>query len=181
MSTRKVQLPALLSLCALLAAVPAAAQTAAPRAVDCYVVVKEGASAEGTQLYLRNMLLEPEMLRTFAPARFTLSGGRFSLAAAAGFSYEAEGPTLVQRSGDYGLYTARAKVRGPAGPWLAKSVAVELKMADLVGPGGEIAQPGLRAIEMAASKTGWPSGLAWVESMSLQRSGSLRVVVRLSR
>jgi hypothetical protein len=54
-----------------------AASTAANGAytIECFVTVSLGLSAEGNELFMRNMLISPELLGTFAPSRFESGPG----------------------------------------------------------------------------------------------------------
>lgn len=151
-----------------------------PRTVNCFALVAEGASSEGTELYLKNMGIEPEAVRAFVPAHFRLEGGKLSLVEGeSDFGYEAGTPRLVARSGKLALYEDEVSVRGPQPPKVSRVLTVDIPFKVLFA-GGDIKQPGLRAMEAAAKKLGWKSGRAWIRSMRLKGADTLRVEVCLS-
>jgi hypothetical protein len=148
-----------------------------PRAVRCFALVVEDSSSEANELYLKNMGLKPEAMRAFVPSHFALESGRVTIEEGeSDFGYEAETPRLVARKGNLALYEVEASIRGPLPPQPAKTVVVDIPFAVLFSS-GDVEQPGLRAIEAAAKKLGWKEGSAWIRSMRLKGSQTLRVEV----
>jgi len=163
----------LMLLCAALA-LGLAAETAT-RSVLCLVLVTEGDSAEGTALYMRYMGIQPELLRSFAPARFTIDRKGFSIEAGGSFRYSAGESEPLERYGRTVLNAVKAEIGAPMPPKVWKSVEVEIKVAELAA-GGDAVQPGARAIELAARKLKLKKGQAWIERMELVSPGLIRAV-----
>lgn len=92
------------------------------------------------------------------------------------FGYEAETPRLVARKGNLALYEVDASIRASLPPKPTKTIVVDIPFAVLFA-GNDATQPGLRAIEAAARKLGWKTGSAWIRSMRLKGSETLRVEV----
>jgi hypothetical protein len=172
-------LPILLSAAGLAAAVPAMAQVV-ERSLDCYVVVKEGSSSEGNSLFLQKMGIDPEALKSFAPTRFSRVGSRFSASVQGTFAYEAESPVLVERGGGLALYEVAVRLRSDPLPSPTKKVTVTLLVGDLARS-GELVQPALRAMDLAAASVKWTSGSAWIIDMRTEGAGKLKAVVGLAR
>jgi hypothetical protein len=57
---------------------------------------------------------------------------------------------------------------------------VDIKIADLANT-RDVIQPGAKAIELAASRSGLKSGLAWVIGMEMPTRSIIRVRVALAR
>ena len=150
------------------------------RSMNCFVVIEEGASAEGNALFLQKMGVEPETLKSFAPSRFTRADGVFSASAQGDFAYQAESPVLVERLRGLALYQVPVKIRAPAPPRAAKKVDVIVLLSDLKKEGG-IVQPAFRAMDLAAASAGWTSGSAWIIEMKSVGKGKLKAVVGLAR
>jgi len=150
------------------------------RDATCYVLVKEGASSEGNQLYLQKMGLDPELLSRVAPTRFTFSGKSFDLEASGNFSYEAQTPILVERSGSVVLYSVALKFTAGSFPAALKTVAVSFGLSDIV-KGGEAVQPAAKAMQLAAAKAGMKTGMAWIEEMTMPARGEFRARVSLAK
>lgn len=160
-----------------LLALPLSAQA---RGATCYVVVKEGASSEGNSLYLQKMGLDPELLSRVAPTRFNLEGKKFDLEASGSFSYEAETPDLVLRSGSLALYAVALKFTAGAFPKALKTVDVSFGLSEIVR-GGEAVQPAAWAMQLAAAKAGMKTGSAWIVEMTMPARGEFRARVSLAK
>ncbi len=149
------------------------------RDVECFAVASLGASSEGQRLYLQGMGFGPEALRGFAPSRFSRGSGKFFSHTEGAFGYEANTPVEVARSGSLVLYKVAATVRSAPPPRAAKTITVDISLRGLAGTGDAV-QPGIKAIELAAAKAGWRSGLAWVLGMQWRAPDVLRARVALA-
>jgi hypothetical protein len=159
----------------------AAPSTAASeRKIECFVLVELGASAEGNEVFIRNMGFDPEIMRSFAPSRFEVGAEGFRVSSEGAYSYQSESPNLVEKTGKIALYSMRARIKAPSPPNPQKTVKVEMRLADLAAK-GTIVQPGLRAIELGARQLGWTSGRAWVIEMKRTGAGKLQAVVGFAR
>jgi hypothetical protein len=158
----------------------AATLGAETREITCFVVVEEGASAEANSLYLRKMGVDPEVLKTFAPSRFTAGPGAFKAIAQGQFSYEAGTPVLRDRAGKLALYEVPLKISAAPPPKAQATVSVRFGFKELASAKGSV-QPALRAMQLAAAKAGMKSGIAWIVEMSLVDPGMLSATVGLSR
>lgn len=165
-----------------LAVLESLAQTlvAQPRLATCYVFVKEGSSSEGNSLYLDKMGLSTEALSRVAPTRFSIAGKDFSMEASGSFSYEAENPLLVGRSGSLALYSVALKFSAGPYPKGQKTFTVGFFLKDLV-KAGEAVQPAAMAIQLAAAKAGMKSGTAWIEDMQMPSKGEFKAKVSLAK
>ena len=150
------------------------------RATTAYVFVKEGASSEGNSLYLNKMGLPAEALSRVAPTRFVIAGKAFSMDASGSFSYEAENPVLVGRSGSLALYSVALKFTAGPYPKGQKTLTVGFSLKDLV-KAGEAIQPAAMAIQLAAAKAGMKSGTAWIEDMQMPTKGEFKAKVSLAK
>ena len=150
------------------------------RDATCYVVVKEGASSEGNSLYLQKMGLDPELLSRVAPTRFTFSGKDFNMETSGNFSYEAQTPVLVARSGSVALYSVAIKFTAGTFPAALKTVAVSFGLSDIVKE-GEAVQPAAWAMQLAATKAGMKTGSAWIVEMTMPARGEFRARVSLAK
>lgn len=168
----------LLFLC-LASSLLAQASPAPARGARCYLVMEEGSSDEGNSLYLQKMLIDPSLLKLFAPTRFKRAQGRIELISSGQFSYESEGPQLIARSKRLVVYAVDLRYSAPRAPKAAKTIVVDFKLAEL-SRGRDLVQPAERAIELAASKAGMASGLAYIASMEMPSPQSFRAKVELS-
>jgi hypothetical protein len=150
------------------------------RSITCFVVVEEGASSEGNSLFLQRMGADPEALKSFAPSRFTRSGGRFSATVSGSFAYQADTPELVERSGRLALYQVPVRLKAQLPPKPEKSVQVTISLSDL-GKAGAVMQPAYKAMDLAAASLKWKSGSAWIIEMQSLGKGKLKAVVGLAR
>lgn len=149
------------------------------RDVECFAVARVGASSEAQSLYLLEMGFGPEALRGFAPSRFVHGPAGFSCHTEGVFGYESGTPVEVARSGGLGLYRVVATVRSAPPPRAAKTLTVDIRLPELART-GDLVQPGIRAIELASTKAGWESGLAWVIAMKWRRPDLMRATVGLA-
>jgi hypothetical protein len=170
-----------LALFCLAVAIPSciSAQAEAQRSIKCYVVMREGASAEGNALYLQKMGVEPEALKSFAPANFSRAGGEFSVSVRGKLSYSAETPVLLERSGSVALYEVAVALRADDPPQAKKRVRVTVKLGDLA-KAKELAQPAVRAMDLAAAAAKMRKGTAWIIEMEYAGKGRLEALVGLS-
>ncbi len=167
------------SLASLAFGAPAAA-TSETKEKLCYVLVQEGASAEGTALYLRKMLLDPARLSRFAPTRFKLKP-RFSLETEGSLhGVEAGAPVLVERRGRLALYSLALGIEEKDLPKAQKTIVVEFSLANLARTGDQV-QPADRALALAAAKSGLKRGSACVIDMTLSSKGLFRAKVGVSK
>jgi hypothetical protein len=166
-------------LAAPLAGAPAKA-TQPARDIVCYVVMEEGQSSEGNSLFMRKMGVDPEALKTFAPARFSRSGGKFAATVKGDFAYQAESPTRVARSGRLALYEVPLRIKADPPPKPTKTVKVSLSLAELAKAGG-IVQPAFMAMDKAAAAQKMSEGTAWIIEMSHSGKGKLKAVVGLAK
>jgi hypothetical protein len=123
---------------------------------------------------------DPEALRSFAPSRFTAGSGAFTAAAQGQFSYEAGTPVLRDRAGKLALYEVPLRLSAPPPPKAQITVTVQFRLRDLASGRG-IAQPAIRAMQLAAAKAGMRSGIAWIVEMARVAPGTLRAKVGLAR
>lgn len=151
-----------------------------PRALTCYVVMEEGGSAEGNSLFLKKMGVDPEAVKTFAPTRFSRVGGKFTAFAQGVFSYQAETPVLVDRSGRLALYEFPLRLKSDAPPNPEKTVTVTVLLSELAKSGG-IVQPALKAMDKAAASLKWTEGTAWIIDMRRAGKGKLKAIVGLTK
>jgi hypothetical protein len=168
----------------LIAAFPICALAQAERSVKCYVVMKEGASAEGNALYLQKMVIEPEGLKSFAPVAFARTGKVFSVSVNGEFDYSAGSPVIVDRSGRVALYEVPLLLSSgdqpQAAPVAFKKVKVTVKLADLA-KAQDLVQPSIRAIDLAAASAKMKSGTAWILDMKYAGKGRLEAQVGLAQ
>ncbi len=160
-----------------LLAVPTIAQA---RAATCYVLVEEGSSKEGNSLYFEKMGLDPELLSRVAPTRFSFNEKDFEMEASGSFSYRAETPVLVGRSGSAALYSVNLEFTAGPLPKARKTVVVRFRLSDLI-KGGKLVQPAARAMRLAAAEAGLKSGMAWIGEMTMPSRGEFRARVLLAR
>ncbi|HTX72105.1 MAG TPA: hypothetical protein VMC79_04705 [Rectinemataceae bacterium] len=149
------------------------------RSVQCLALVQASASSEGQSLFLQQMGFGPEALRAFAPSRFERGPGGFRSHTEGAFGYQMEGQREIARSGEVILYQASVRVRSAPPPRAKKTVTVDLSLSELAKTGDAV-QPDLRAIEVAATRLGWTSGLAWIIDMSWRGLDTIRVRVALA-
>lgn len=150
------------------------------RSAICYVLVEEGSSVEGNSLYFEKMGLDPELLSRVAPTRFTFNGKDFRMEASGSFSYRAETPVLVGRSGSAALYSVNLEFTAEPFPKARKTVVVRFRLLDLIR-GGELVQPAAKAMRLAAAEAGMKSGMAWIGEMAMPSRGEFRARVLLAR
>jgi hypothetical protein len=151
---------------------------AAPRDITCYVVMQEGNSSEGNSLFLKKMGVEPEVLKSFAPSRFSRVGGKFSISVEGSFGYEAGTPVLIERSGKLALYELPLRLRADPPPAPAKTVTVTVLLSELA-KSGALVQPAQKAMDKAAASLGWTKGIAWIIELRPAGSGKLKAIVGL--
>jgi hypothetical protein len=164
-----------------LAAAPVSASAAQPaRDILCYVTMEEGQSAEGNSLFMRKMGVDPEAVKTFAPARFSRAMGKFSVRVQGSFAYQAESPTRVARSGRLALYEVPIRIKADPPPKAWKTVKVSLSLAELSKAGG-LAQPAVMAMDKAAAAQKLSEGTAWIIEMSHAGKGKLKATVGLAK
>jgi hypothetical protein len=96
------------------------------------------------------------------------------------FAYEAGTPVLRDRNGRTALYEVPLRLSADAPPKAQQLVTLQFRLADLASSGG-LVQPALKAMQLAAAKLGWHSGLAWIVKMERIGPGALRAVVGLAR
>lgn len=173
------RLPGLVFALAALSLVPRSL-VAQARDATCYVFVKEGASSEGNSLFLNKMGLPAEALSRVAPTRFSFAAKDFSLEATGNFSYEADTPVLLGRSGELALYSVAIKFQAGPFPKVWKTIDVVFAFKDIV-QGGEAVQPAAQAIQLAAAKAGLKSGLAWIVDMRMPTKGNFKARVSLAK
>ncbi|MGA2546423.1 MAG: hypothetical protein ABSF43_07750 [Rectinemataceae bacterium] len=150
------------------------------RDASCYVIVEEGASAEGNALFLEKMGVDAEALSLVAPTRFSF-GSKNSLTRTGGsLSYEADSPVLVERSGRLALYSVAFRFSPEPLPKALKTVIVNFTLADLARTKDAV-QPAAKAIELAAAKARMKSGLAWIVEMKMPAHGAFRAKVGLAK
>ena len=149
------------------------------RDVECFAVIRVGASSEAQSLYLRQMGFGPEALRGFAPPRFARGSAGFSCRTDGAFGYDSGTPVEVARRGDVILYRVAATVRSAPPPRAAKTLIVDIRLSELART-GDLIQPGIKAMDLASSRAGWDSGLAWVLSMKWRAPDVLRATVGLT-
>jgi len=172
-------LAALLSLFLPFLAFGAPASGAAATERLCYVLVREGDSAEGNALYLRKMLLDPAALSRAVPTRFRLKPS-FTLEAEGRLqSVEAGEPVLVARRGRLALYSLSLGLDDKELPKAQKTLVVEFSLADLARTGDQV-QPADRALALAAAKSGLKSGSAWIIDMTMSSKSLFRAKVGVS-
>jgi hypothetical protein len=174
------RMPTLLAAAILAAAATPAIAQAKERALDCYVVVEEGSSSEGNSLFLQKMGVDPEALKSFAPTSFSRVGKKFSASVQGTFAYEADSPVLVERRGRIALYEVAVRLRSDPLPSPAKKVSVTLLIGDLA-ESGDLVQPALRAMDLAAASLKWTSGTAWIIDMRPAGAGKLKAIVGLAK
>jgi hypothetical protein len=150
------------------------------RASTMYILVEEGASAEGNALFLKKMGLEPKLLSRALPVRFESRGGRFAVKAEGSLSYESAEPVLVERSGKLALYSVALKIRGGALPKAKKTETVDFSLAELE-KSRDLVQPADRAIELAAAKAGMKKGRAWIVEITMPAPGRFEARVGLAK
>jgi len=153
---------------------------AASRTITCYVVVEEGASSDANSLYLQKMGLDPELLRSFCPSTFARGPTGFATRAQGTFSYQADAPVLVDRSGKLAMYEVPVKLKADAPPRSGTKVTVIVDFAD-IRKGKGLVQPSIKAMDYAADKAGLRSGWAWIISMKRIGEGKLEAVVGISK
>jgi len=151
------------------------------RSAQCFVIIKQGASAEGNALFLRKMALESGLLSRVEPTRFA-TGPRFSLTRAGKeeLRSQAEEPVLVERRGVLALYSVDFKIEAQKLPRAQKTVTVDFSLADLAKT-GDLLQPSDKALLLAAADAGMRSGVAWIIEMQMPAKGQFRATVGLSR
>jgi hypothetical protein len=145
-----------------------------------FVLQEEGSSAEGNKLFLDKMLVGGEVLSSLAPTRFDTSSKSFLTRGSASFSYEADTPVPVERSGSWVLYSVALKFKAGPYPLFYKTLTVDITIADLKA-GKELLQPAAKAIELAAAKAGLGSGTAWIVGMSMPSPTVIQVKVALAK
>jgi hypothetical protein len=150
------------------------------REIACYVVMQEGKSSEGNALYLKKMGVDPEAVKTFAPLRFTREGGKFTTTVQGAFAYQAESPTMVDRSGKVALYEIPLRLKADPPPKAEKTVKVTVSLSELSGAGG-LVQPSIKAMDKAAAAQKMSSGTAWIIEMSRAGKGKLKATVGLAK
>jgi hypothetical protein len=160
-----------IALVALGASAQASAQAA--RSMKCYVVIKEGASSEGNSLFIQKMGVEPELIKSFAPSRFTKSAEGFAFSTQGSFAYQAESPVFIERSGKLALYEVPVRIKAEVPTRGVKKLNVTLRLADV--------QPDFAAMRAAAAKSGWTTGTAWIVEMKRTGKGLLSAVVGLAK
>jgi len=168
----------LMLLCSALALGVAAETTT--RSILCLILTTEGASAQGNALYLKYMALQPELLRSYTPTRFTVTRTEFSTTAEGRISYSAQELEPVERYGKTVLNSVAVEFVSAPLPKVWKSAEVEIKVAELAA-GGDAVQPGARAIELAARKLKLTKGRAWIESIELVSPGLIRAKVNFAK
>ena len=151
-----------------------------PRELTCYVVMEEGASAEGNALFLREMGSDTEVMKNFAPSRFTRSSGTFIATVQGQLSFEAEAPILKGRSGALALYAIPVRLRADPPPAAERQIEVQFSLRDLAS-GRALIQPALYAMRLAATKAGMKSGLAWIVRMDFVAPRTIGATVGLAR
>jgi hypothetical protein len=157
---------------------PAMAHAGTDKNATCYIIIEEGASSDASELFIKKMGIEPDLLNRVAPTHFEMRSTDFLYKATGSLSYEAEQPHLVLRSGRYTLYSVSVKYR--AGPYpKAKTIKVSFPFADLIA-GGDLVQPADKAIALAARSTRMKSGEAWIIDMSASDSGAFHATVALA-
>jgi hypothetical protein len=163
-----------------LAACASSEAAGASRNLTCYVVMEEGASADANSLFLKKMGLDPELLRTYCPSSFTRGATGFVTRAQGSFSYQADTPVLVDRSGKVVMYEVAVKLKTDSLPKAMQTVTVSVDFADLRKAKG-LVQPAIKAMDYAAEKAALRSGWAWIISMKRVGAGKLEAVVGLSK
>ena len=96
------------------------------------------------------------------------------------FSYRADTPVLVDRSGNLALYEVAVKLKTDSLPAARETVTVTIDFADL-RKGRSLVQPAVKAMDYASDKADLKSGWAWIVSMKRVAPGKLEAVVGLSR
>jgi hypothetical protein len=177
---RRLTMVVAIGACASLAACASGQVGAATRNITCYVVMEEGASADANSLFLNKMGLDPELLRAFCPSTFTRGPTGFSARAQGNFSYQADTPLLVDRSGKLVMYEVPVALKSDSPPRAVATVTVTVDFADL-RTGKGLVQPSVKAMDYAAEKAGMKFGLAWIVSMKRVGTGKLEAVVGLSK
>jgi hypothetical protein len=168
---------AVMGLCALL---PAGAEgDRVSGSVTCYVAMEEGASAEYNSMYIKNMGLQPELAALVAPVHFEKGKNGFAMKTEADFSYEADQPQRLLRSGRAALYEVDASYTAAALPKAAKKVDVSFTFASLVQKNG-IYPVSQKAISLAAAKAGYASGRAWILKLKVDKKGKFSASVALA-
>jgi len=142
--------------------------------------MEEGASADGNSLFMKKMGFDPELLRSYCPSTFSRGPTGFTTRAQGTFSYQADSPVLVDRSGNLALYEVAVKLRSDSLPKARETVTVTVDFADL-RKGRSLVQPSIKAMDYAADKAGLKSGWVWIVSMKRVAPGRLEAVVGLSR
>ncbi len=170
---------ALLVLPAFMQPIPAYADTTYTD-TTCFLLVEEGKSAEGNALFLSKMGIDAEAVSRVAPTRFTVGAKDFLSRVNGSFSYQADSPVLVERSGRLALYSVALKYGVGALPAALKTVTVNFKLADFARTKDTI-QPATKAIQLAVAKAGMKSGLAWIVEMDMPSKGSFRAKVALAK
>jgi len=148
------------------------------RRVSCLLVSDAAPSGSAGALYLERMGNLPEALKAFAPGRFSFEGKVFRFSVEGEFGYSSEGLRRVGSVGMMGLYEAQATIRALPAPKPEKTLRVTFRLESLSVSGG-VAQPGLRAIELAARKSGLRSGRAWLVSLARKGEGEIVALVGL--
>jgi hypothetical protein len=177
---RRLSMVVAIGACASLAACASGQVGATTRNITCYVVMEEGQSADANSLFLNKMGLDPELLRAFCPSSFSRGPTGFSARAQGSFSYQADTPVLVDRSGKVVMYEVSVALKSDAPPRATTTVTVTVDFADL-RTGAGLIQPSLKAMDYAASKAGLKFGWAWIVSMKRVGAGKLEAVVGLSK
>jgi hypothetical protein len=126
------------------------------------------------------MGVDPEALKSFAPMRFFRVGSKFSASVQGSFAYEAESPVLIGRSGRLALYQVAVRIKSDPPPSPVKKVKVSLLLGDLA-KSGDLVQPALRAMDLAAASLKWSDGTAWIIDMKPAGKGKLEAVVGLTK
>jgi hypothetical protein len=146
----------------------------------CYVLIEEGASAEGNALFLDKMGADSEALSRVAPTRFSVGAKNFLARSSGGFSYQADPPVLVERSGRLALYSVALQFGAEPLPAALKTVVVVFTLADLART-KDVVQPAAKAIELAAAKARMKSGMAWIVEIEMPSRGAFRATVALAK
>lgn len=155
--------------------------------VDVLIVAKDqgeasGSTASGAEIMASSMDLPQAVAAMFSPSVFTrkLFSKALAIQSAASISWSETGKLVVDSRGGYQVRAYRLKLSPPpALPKARKRSTVKFSLAELVKSANPY-NPAYYALRAGMLKSGWLSGLAWVESLRYE-NGAFTAVVALAK